>query len=453
MIKRLVRRADAVAPLRGWLLVAGLYAYSVGYTLYKFRQWGPDARYYLAWAYRYGGLSQQEAARRTYDFLGDFSWFRDFCRGSENCWTDDLTNGYDPLFHGFGGGLVAPRVLYPLLSAPLVRLLGPNGMLVVPAIASAVSVVLVVVLASRLVGRRWAVLAGFALLLPISMARWSTYAYTEALTMTLLLACVVVLPLGRRASRRDLALFGVFLFLFAFTRQFHPIVVAGVTVAWLGAAVWPVDGASGLVRRVRNEWLPFLCVAVGVTLLTAFVQSFMSQSYSLLDWFLKESGAKTVSGIPAAIPRVLSKLVRAEGFWISGDFALTVLLLLAAFGMLRWLRTPLAQLTFGMVLGTVVLNVLNAQPSNFRYYSNVMPLLAILATAVVADLVGLRPPAFTSGPPAEGAAAEVEPAKAGVADVYPREATGDNGYRTVRHPVPGEARARDPVRIADISTP
>lgn len=391
MIKRLVRRAEAVAPLPGWLLVAGLYVLSVVWASLRLRMWGPDSRYYLAWAYRYAGYSEVESAQRTYDFLGRFAWFRDSCQNLDFCWPADLTNGYPPLFHGFTGGLVAPRVLYPLLSAPFVSLFGPSGMLVVPLISYTICLVLVVVLASRVIGRRWAVLAAFAAVMPISMARWSLYAYTEALTMALSMACVVVLPLARRTTRRDLVLFGGFLFLFAFTRQFHAIVVVGVAVAWLGVAA--------RTRRLRNEWLPFLGVGAGVMLFVAFLQSFMSKSYSLLDWFLMQSGAGTIGGAPAAVVRVVWRVVRADGWWITGDFALVVVLSLFMLGVLYRLRSPLVLLTVGMTLATFALNILNTLPSNFRYFANVVPLFAIVATAVVAELVGGRtPPGFVLAP-------------------------------------------------------
>lgn len=415
MLKGLARRAEAVAPLRGWLLVAGLYVLSLVYTIFRFRQWAPDARYYLAWAYKYAGFSERESARRTYEFLGGYSWFRDYCQNVGGCWPADINAGYDPLFHGFTGGLVAPRVLYPLLSAPFVRLFGPQGMLVVPVLSYTVCLVLVMVLASRLVGRRWAVLAAFAAILPIPMARWSTYAYTEALTMALAMACVIVLPLGspggghspesqpRATGRRDWVLFGVFLFLFAFTRQFHAIVVAGVGLAWLGVAIQR--------RALRNEWLPFLGVGAGVVVLTALLQSFMSRTYSLTDWFLEQSGAETVSGAPAAVVRIVWRLIRAEGWWISGDFPLVVMLCLVAVGALYRLRSPLVLLTVGMTLGTLALNILNTEPSNFRYYSNVIPLFAVLVTAVVADLVGGETPvAFARDERPERAGTAPDPA-------------------------------------------
>src|SRR5262249_16806713 len=150
------------------------------------------------------------------------------------CDTSDPSITYNWLFHGEEGGLYAQRILYPLLSAPFVRLFGPYGMLVVPFVAYTACVVMTVLLANRIAGRRWAVLGGIGVLLPISIALFSLYAYSEAPAMALLVACVLALPVGRTgASRpRHWIAFGVLLTLFAFTRQFHNALALGVILAW-----------------------------------------------------------------------------------------------------------------------------------------------------------------------------------------------------------------------------
>ncbi|WP_213450196.1 hypothetical protein [Rhizomonospora bruguierae] len=399
-MKTPLRRARAwlagVAPLPGWLLVAAAYGTALIGSTEHLRRWGPDARYYLAWAYRYGGLSEREAGRRTYEFLDTFEWFRDFC--GPGCRPDDT---YAWLFHGWTGGLVAPRVLYPLLSAPFVRAVGPQGMLVVPILAYAVCLVLVMVLAARLAGPRWSVLAGLATVLPAEMSRWSNYAYTEALTMALCVACVVVLPLGRHARRWDPALFGVLLLAFAFTRQFHPVVVAGVGAAWLGAAV--------TARRLRNPWLPFLAVGVAVLVVANVVQGLIAPAYSIVDSFVRHSGAGSVAGIPGALPRVAWRLIRAEAWDALDDPSICLVGLLVVAGALRRYRSPVTWLVTGALGGTFALHVLNTEPSHLRYYAVVFPLLAVYATTVVADLFGGAPPPAPEPPvPGERASPPVD---------------------------------------------
>src|SRR5688500_12168361 len=92
--------------------------------------WGPDTRYYLAMTYRYSGPSEHEAGVRTYEYLGRFAWFKDYCYFA--CVPRAADASFGHLFHGEAGGMVAGRVLYPLLSVPFVWLFGPQGMLVVP---------------------------------------------------------------------------------------------------------------------------------------------------------------------------------------------------------------------------------------------------------------------------------------------------------------------------------
>lgn len=383
-MRALLRRAGSVAPPGGWLMVGLAFALMVGHTLDRLRQWGPDSRYYLAWAYRYGGLSEREASARAYEFLGSYDWFRVFCVNN-GCWPTEPGAASTFLFHGLTGDLVAPRVLYPLLSAPFVRLFGPQGMLAVSLLAYAGVIVLVMVLASRLLGPRWAVLAGMAIVLPVSVSRWATYAYTESLSMLVCLASIAVLPIGRRARRRDVVLFGGLLILFALTRQFHLVVAAGVAAAWLAAAI------SG--RRLRNEWLPFLAVAIGVVVVGTALMAVAAPQYSAVDWFLRYSGAGTLAGVPATVPHVVWRIVRADLDFIRIDLVLMLLLGLALLGVILRIRSALAHVTIGAVLGTLLLNVLNTQPSFFRYYALVMPLLAVLAAAAVADLVRWRAPA------------------------------------------------------------
>ncbi|HZN74114.1 MAG TPA: hypothetical protein VFC00_20800 [Micromonosporaceae bacterium] len=400
-----IRRAAMVASPGAWALVGVTYVLTVLVSVRRFWQWGPDSRYYLAWAYKYGGLSEAEAGRRTYEFLGGFSWFQPFCHGA--CGPHVPAEAYDQLFHGHTGGLGAMRLLYPLLSAPFVRLFGPYGMLVVPLIAYAVCVALVMILTTRLVDRAWSVLAAMAMLLPLSVARFATYAYTEALAMALMAACLCVLPLDRppqpRHRRRDLALLGVFLTLFAFTRQFHPTVVAGVALAWLGAAIRQ--------RRLRNDWLPLLAVAAGVAAVCSLIQSLLAPDFQVVGPFLRYLGADSIHDVPALLPAIAWQIIKAEAFSASADGPLVVLTALAVFAAARRPHHPLAQYTTGAVLVTFALSLITAEGSDFRYYAITTPMLAILATTTVAATLK-QPPTAATIRPAPDASPTVSPAAA-----------------------------------------
>ncbi len=393
MRARIAQWAARVAEPRGWLLVGVVYLTATVLNSRRIWHFGPDTRFYLAWAYRYAGFSEQESGHRTYEFLTSFSWFAPFCYGA--CDANPAAS-YTWLFHGEEGGLVAPRVVYPLLSAPFVRMFGPAGMLVVPFLAYTACVVMAMVLASRFVGTRWAALAGIAVILPISITAFGQYAYTEALAMALCLACVLTLPLQRESGRRDWLLFSVFLLLFAFTRQFHPIVVAGVGAAWLATAVSE--------RRLRNAWLPFLGLGVAVTLVVAWVQSMMGPGYSVFAWFLKESGAGTVSGIPGALPGVLRTVIVGEVFTAGRDFGLVLVTVLGVLGLcLRW-RNRFTHFVAGLLMGTALVQLLNATASQNRYWAMTVPLLAVSATIFVFDTQASRAPLVRQAKPADWSA-------------------------------------------------
>lgn len=377
-LRRIGRWASSVAPRREWALLGGVYLIAMVLNSVRWH-WGPDSRFYLAWAYRIGGLSEVEAGERTYNFLHTFEWFADYCWYA--CDTSEPGITYSWLYRGEEGGLFRQRLVYPLLSAPFVRLFGPTGMLVVPALAYTACVILTVVLANRLIGPRWAIPAGLLMILPITIGRLGLYAYTETLATALLLACVLLLPLRTaddesRPSRRRLIAFGLLLLVFAFTRQFHNALILGVLVAWLGVTLRR--------RSLRTAWTPFALVGLAVAVLVGAIQMLMSPGYSLLTPFLKISGAGTVSGIPGVLPEVTWRIVSGEVQVAGQDFGLVLVAVLGAVGILLARRTPFAWLTVGILIGTFALQFITALPSQNRYWALSVPLLAVHATAVLA---------------------------------------------------------------------
>jgi hypothetical protein len=378
-------RALAITSARGWFVVAAVYAVMTALIFARFWHWGPDARFYLAQTYHFGGLSEHEAGRRTYEFLLHYSWFKDYCYFA--CEPNSPQASFSHLFHGDMGGLVATRVVYPLLSVPFVWLFGPQGMLAVPFLAYAATVVMVMSVASRLFGRGWAVFAAVAMLVPTTFSSYSIYAYTESLAMAFAMGCIMFLPLGQPATRRRLVWFGVMLLLFAFTRQFHPIILAAVVLAWLSVAATR--------RSVRNEWLGYVGISFGVTIFAAIVQSLAGSGYSATAFFMDQSGARE-SGLIPAIARVMAKIIKRDIWDMGLDPALVVVCMLAALAIFYRYRTPLAALTLGSLLGTLALNVLNTEPSHLRYYVTAYPLIVLAATMALSEL--LRGNAFLAQP-------------------------------------------------------
>ncbi len=390
-MRKLTSRILAITSPQGWLIVAAAFVATFGQISFRFWHWGPDTRYYLAWTYRLMGHSEHDAGQMTYTYmLGRFDWFKTYCYFA--CQPDSPEATYGHLFHGEAGAMVATRLVYPLLSVPFVWLLGPRGMLVIPMLAYAAAVVMMMVLISRTVGRNWSVLGALSIILPTTVSAYGLYTYTEAPAMALVVASLLVLPIGRTAIRRDWIIFGVLLLLLAFTRQFHYILLAAIGLAWLGA----------LARRgMRNEWLPFLLISAAVTAAAATAQMIIGSEYSIVDHYLRMTGSHDLASGLAQAPTVALNLIKQDIQDVGADISLVLICTLAVIGLLWRFKTSIALLTLGSVLGTFLLNVLNTEPSHFRYYITAFPIVAALATGTVADLIHRsRSPLFAPPPQA-----------------------------------------------------
>jgi hypothetical protein len=377
-VRKLLAHARNVTSPQGWLIVGTTFVVTFSYIFRRLFHWGPDTRYYLALTYRLMGHSEHESGRLTYEFmLSRFEWFKTYCYFACEPNSPEATFGH--LFHGEAGGMVATRMVYPLLSVPFVWLFGPQGMLVVPLLAFAACVVMVMAFVSRTVGRNWAVVAALALIVPTTISSYGLYTYTESLAMMFVAGCLLVLPIARAGTRRDVAVFGILLFLLAFTRQFHPIIVAGVGLAWLGGAV--------AHRKLRNEWLPYFAMSIGVMAVAGVVQSLAGPYYSIFKMFAERTGVRSASDVPGIAADIALRLAKQELFEIGVDIPLVFVCTFAAIGVFWRFRSPVALLTLGSVTGTFLLNVLNTEPSHFRYYVTAFPFVAMVATGVIADLV------------------------------------------------------------------
>jgi hypothetical protein len=239
--------------------------------------------------------------------------------------------------------------------------------------------------------------------LPISITAFGLYGYTEALAMALMMACVIMLPLRARGdtrvirpARRDLIIFGGLLVLFAFTRQFHPVLVLGITCAWLGVTLLRRDEAGR--RSWRNEWAPFVLVGVAVTVVVGLIQTSLAPGYGVVKPFLEVSGAETIGGIPRVLPAVIGRIVAGEVETGGRDFGLVLIGVLGAAGLVVLRRTALATLSAGVLIGTFGMELITALPSHNRYWALSVPLLALLATGLVASIFTERP---VTSPPTE----------------------------------------------------
>ncbi|GAA5181100.1 hypothetical protein GCM10023322_14970 [Rugosimonospora acidiphila] len=380
------RATWSVISPAGWALLAVAFVASQVSTYLNRALWISDSRLYLAWAYRYLGYSETAAAHRTAAHL----------RGHYGlttcgfCWPAGYEHSF---FHGDNGAVVGPRVLYPLLSAPFVGLFGPNGMLVVPVLSYAVGVALLALLAARLWGRWWGVAAGAMVLLPPLPSRFGLYALTDATALAFTVAGMLCLPLGRRTRRRDLVWFAILLELGLFTRQFAVTITAGILLTWFMVALRD--------RRVRNPWLPFAVLSSVLTVASLVAQSEVSahlyggDSLSLTQRYQRVTEQTFHTDGFAAVPRVLRNMVHVDYHYVrSFDLLIIVILVFALISAVWRFRSELSIMLIGMSASTLALAVLIVDPTYFRYFVPVVPLMVLCVLALIFDLTSAR-----GGPP------------------------------------------------------
>ncbi|HEV2088267.1 MAG TPA: glycosyltransferase family 39 protein, partial [Cryptosporangiaceae bacterium] len=417
-----LERFRTALPRRGWLLLAGLYAFTLVLSLTLRVNWGADSRLYLAWTYWYLGYSQPEAAQLSYDFLIGIV-VPERC---PTCWPPNFAGEF---FTGRYAAVVAPRVFLPLVSAPLVALFGPNGMLVVSILCYAGAIVAVVLFASRLWGQRWALVAGLMMLVPVSLVRWAAIGHTEAAAILFTVWPLLFLPLARRTGRRDVVWFAVLVVLGMANRQF------AIALPAAGAAVWLLVAVRD--RRLRNPWLPFavwgtvLGTAVLAVQMLVPPRIFGGEKLSLPDQFAmlakEEYGA---SGVEAVV-RVTAGLIRSDLLGLRFDLVLCALLALAAVAVVWRFRSELSVLAAVSFVVVSAIYVIQFHPSSFRYQVPIIPLLGLAVIALMADVWGprkRRPSRSTEAAPglpsAEPVAAEdAGPATAMAAAGLPATAT------------------------------
>ncbi|MFI5958120.1 ArnT family glycosyltransferase [Cryptosporangium sp. NPDC051539] len=362
--------------LRGWLLLGALCALAVTLALATNPQYGPDSRIYLAWTYWYLGHSPADAAQLSYDYLHNDP-------GLHNCWTCWRPDFRTSFFTGQYAIVVGPRLLLPVLSAPFVWLLGPSGLLVVPLVGYALAVLATVVLASRLWGQRWALVAGALLLLPIYVSRWSVVGQTEGPAFALVAVPLLFLPLARRTTRKHVVWYVVLVVVGLLNRQFAVALPAAVGATWLLVAIRD--------RALRNPWLPFAFWGNAVALVVLAAQMlvtpllFGGDDLALSARFgdLAEDmfGARGVTAV-ADVTRfvIVSDLDR-----VKYDLPLTMLLVGATISVVLRYRSELSALAAGAFLTVSAINIYEFWPAGFRYHAPIVPILVLAVVAMLAE--------------------------------------------------------------------
>ncbi|SHN47596.1 hypothetical protein [Cryptosporangium aurantiacum] len=378
-MKRIARSLRNALPIQGWLLLAALCVLSVLLASITNAHYGPDSRIYLAWTYWYLGHPQADAAQLAYNYLADDPGLADCW----SCWPDDYHSSF---FTGPYAAVVGPRILLPLLSAPFVALFGPAGLMVVPIIGYALAIVATVLLASRLWGPRWALVAGAMLLLPVSVSRWSVVAHTEGPAFALLVLPLLLLPLAKRVTRTHVVWYVVLVAVGMLNRQFAIALPVAVAAAWLLVAVRD--------RAFRNAWLPFAVWGnvVGFGVLAAqmvitpriFGGEELALSQRFDDLAVKYFGVRGV----AALPDVTWNIIHSDLMRVRYDLALVALLIAATVAVVWRFRSELSALAAGAFAVVSAINIVEFWPAAFRYHAPIVPLLVLAVVALLVDLWG-----------------------------------------------------------------
>jgi hypothetical protein len=139
---------------------------------------------------------------------------------------------------------------------------------------------------------------------------------------------------------------------------------------------------------------------------------------------------------------VIGRIVAGEIYVAGRDFALVVLAILGAIGLATQFRTQLAQLTAGMSVGIFALTLVTALPSQNRYWTLAVPLLALLATGFLKSLFSAdasqRSPGTWPG---------------GVPDELDGALRSSNGGAPLTAPHPSPGQSWQPVRQRRSSAP
>lgn len=402
----MTRRPATSLPLLGWVFLAVLYVATVYVTIVTRVQWGPDTAFHLAWTFRLLGDSEPEAVRRTVEFLAD--------KDGIDCATSSLpwchAENYQMYFAGDYAATVGPRVMTRLLSAPFVAVFGPWSMVGLSVVAYAAGVACLTVLATRMFGPRWGLLAGALAITPWLAANWAVHANTEALAMAFTTAALLALPLRRRTGWRDVVAFVVLLGLGLFTRQFAISVTAGTALAWLLVAVRD--------RQLKNAWAPFAAAGVAASGLIVWVQGQMTapyaSSFSTFATYENNTGTHGLAEVVASVPATAGRIVAGDWNHVRTDVVLTAALLTLLVSLGWRFRSELSALVVGMIVTTLALNLIINDDSIFRYHTPNYPVYVIAVVALLADLAAGRRPSVATESPPEGAPPE-PPARVPVA--------------------------------------
>ena len=263
-------------------------------------------------------------------------------------------------------GLVAPRVVYSILSIPFVLAFGIPGMLVIPALS-----LLVLLLATLYLGRRTnhlflALAVVFGLSVSPTVLRWMLANLTDS-PLAALFAVVVVILMNSKDSKKNVIQLVPLVVLTSFTRFCMPIWIAIAVVMFLNArrkASLVVLFVSLMASIPTFVYMPANAVLPGsepVGLLNNIFGIFVS-FFKIAFW----EGAQL-----AILDRVL----------------LAMLVLAVAISVLTW-REINSQYYLAVLISVLFIGAINGTIGvNFRYQ---LPVMGFMAWVLISNSIKVR---------------------------------------------------------------
>ena len=261
--------------------------------------------------------------------------------------------------------VIAPRVLYPVLSIPFVMFLGVPGMLVVPTLSLLVTMY-AIYFYSRGKGAPWVgLLIAISISISPTVLRWSVSNCTDGLLMAIFAGAAIVL-LNKKESKWAI-----------------PKIVAIVATACLTRFCLPIWIFLALAIYRPNKKISY---AIICSALIFSVPTFMYKSDS---GKIPASDNFSTMHDYIMFPITFLKILFVELAQLAAlDRTLLVIILLATALSVAKFREFESKLYFAVFLGVFTLGAINAVLGvNFRYQ---LPLIPFAAVAIISQVVAIK---------------------------------------------------------------
>lgn len=337
----LAYRRDVRRRWLDYVIVLGIFVVVYIAIVVYYPQYYHDSAHYLARSLWYSGMSRQEAFDVVYNM--------------------HVSNGWEPtasIGQLFDWGLVAPRVVYPLIATPLVWAFGAKGMIATSALITVVLLASIYAMLANHYGRVAAIvsllLTESSFLIMVFFAGMLTEALSALWTLAALAAAY---RYQRDPSKRWIVWMVVLTLLSAFTRQATLIVAGAFIMAWL---------LSRFTRPSRGWGIPALAVAA-TSVATQIVQTWLFP-FSQGDQYMRMTGTDTLWGALRATPSLARDILAQElRSYAMHDQVLFAIIGLALISMVVMWRHSESHLLLGGLLATALYTITNGNSTDFRY--------------------------------------------------------------------------------------